>query len=335
MVEIQDLCNQLASSQPQGSSGLKAYRGPSGNRSPEPGIVRSPCKEITPVPPVTVCENTLDVYEADCKATAGVETRPTQYCLPTRITEILMNPAILELHVIRQIARHSQLHLRVRGMSSAGEEQIFEISLDTRGQVRLKHEGLLSARSLQRSTALVALRGANGKIMEGGLHEADISLEIVCHKQLLHRDLGQRHQTKGLFYRSDLPAWDTIMGFQSFDIVRAKVLPHRCTLLLEEGNQLSWLSTSMEPESSPWDPAERGVLAQAVRSLSMRLPTADTEVEYGLSESGFQGALGEYWLSTQQVDVFRSAALRKLPTVGTKEDWGWKRCWGSHLWNLL
>ena len=44
-----------------------------------------------------MCENALDVHEA----TTRLETRPMQYCLPSRMTEILMNPPILELHAIR------------------------------------------------------------------------------------------------------------------------------------------------------------------------------------------------------------------------------------------
>ena len=49
-----------------------------------------------------VCENTLDVGEA----TAGLETRPAQYCLPIRITEILMNPAVLVRLAIHQVGKH-------------------------------------------------------------------------------------------------------------------------------------------------------------------------------------------------------------------------------------
>ena len=222
-----------------------------------------------------------------------------------------MNPAILELHVIRQVARHRQVHLRVREMSSAAKERAFEIPLDTRGQVCLVHKGLLSAPSLRRSAMLVALRAANGKIMEGGHDEAEISLEFLRHKQLSRPDFGHLDQTKGLFYRADLLEWDMIMGLQSFDIAHARVPHHRRTVLIEEVNRLRWLSTSMEPESSPGGPAQRGPAAQAVRSVSIRPPTANTEVECGLSENGFHRSLGEYWLSIPQVGIFGSAALQK------------------------
>ena len=56
------------------------------------------------------------------EATAGVETRPTHYCLLSRITNILINPAIFELHAIRQVGKHGKLHLRVRGFRSATEK---------------------------------------------------------------------------------------------------------------------------------------------------------------------------------------------------------------------
>ena len=46
-------------------------------------------------------------------------------------------------------------------------------------------------------------------------------------------------------------------------------------------------------------------------------------------------ALGELGLSTSQVDVLGSAALRKCPGVWSKEDNGWKRGWIGDLWDLL
>ena len=47
------------------------------------------------------------------EATAGLEKPFTQYCLPSRITEILMDPAFLELHAIRQVGKQRQLHVTV------------------------------------------------------------------------------------------------------------------------------------------------------------------------------------------------------------------------------
>ena len=44
-----------------------------------------------------------------------------------------MNPAILELHAIRQVGDHCPLHLSVCGVSSPGEERFFEILVDTGG----------------------------------------------------------------------------------------------------------------------------------------------------------------------------------------------------------
>ena len=46
-------------------------------------------------------------------------------------------------------------------------------------------------------------------------------------------------------------------------------------------------------------------------------------------------ALRELGLSTSQVDVLGSAALRKCPMVWSKEDNGWKRGWIGDLWDLL
>ena len=207
-----------------------------------------------------------------------------------------MNPAILGLHAIRQVGKRRQLHLRVRGVSSVGKERIFEIVVDTGARVSLVRKGLLSARSLRRNAAPVTLRVANGEIMEGGLDEAEIRLNLVRHEQLLRPDLGHRNQIKGLFFEADLPELDMIMGFDFLDIAHAGVLPHRRTMLVEDADKLSWLSTTMEPQASPWEPAERAALAQAVRSASTRPPTAEMEDEYGLSERAFHMALGELGL---------------------------------------
>ena len=72
---------------------------------------------------MTVCEKRTGWDEA----TEGIETRRTQYCVPSRITEILMNSGILEFHAIRQVGKHRQLYRRVCGVSSAGEGRIFEV----------------------------------------------------------------------------------------------------------------------------------------------------------------------------------------------------------------
>ena len=116
-----------------------------------------------------------------------------------------------------------------------------------------------------------------------------------------------------------------IMGRHFVDIAHAGALPHRRTLLVEEAGKLSWLSTSMEPWASPGGAAERDVWAQAVRSVSSRPFTADIE----------DLALRELGLSTSQVDVLGSAALRKCPMVWSKVDNGWKRGWSGDLWDLL
>ena len=113
---------------------------------------------------------------------------------------------------------------------------------------------MLTSRSLRRSAAPVTLRVANGEIMEGGRDEAEISLEFVRDEQLSTPDLGHKHQIKGSFYEADLPEWDMIVGLDLLDIAHAGVLPQRRTLLVRRAVQLSWLSSSMEPQASSWEP---------------------------------------------------------------------------------
>ena len=201
--------------------------------------------------------------------------------------------------------------------------------VDTGAQVSPVRKGLLSSRSVRRSTAPVTLRVANGELLEGGRDRAAIR------SQLSHLDLGHKHQIKGVLYKADMLKWDMIREFAFLDIAQAGVLPHTRTLLVEEANKLSWLCTSMEPQASPWEPATRDVIPQAVTSASTTSPTADIEDEYGLSEAAFHMALGEIGLSTHQVDVLGSAALWKCHRVRTNQDNGRKRVWSSELWNLL
>ena len=58
----------------------------------------------------------------------------------------------------------------------------------------------------------VTLRVANGDVMEGGLEEAEISLEFIQHEQLSRPDPGGQHQNKGLFHkricRNGTCSWD-------------------------------------------------------------------------------------------------------------------------------
>ena len=91
----------------------------------------------------------------------------------------------------------------------------------------------------------------------------------------------------------------------------------------------------MEPESSPREPAGRNFLAELVRGVSTKHATADIEDEYSLSEGAFHMALGERGMSTPQVDVFGSAALRKCPSDWAKADNGWKGGLSSDLWDLM
>ena len=126
-----------------------------------------------------------------------------------------------------------------------------------------------------------------------------------------------------MFYEGDLSEWDMIMSFDLLDIAQAGVPPHRRTLLVG-ADQLCRLTRSMDPQASSWEPAERHVSAQAVSSVSTRPPKTDIEDEYGLSEGAFYMALGELEQSIPQVDIFGSAALRKLSRLQTMEDNGWK-----------
>ena len=197
----------------------------------------------------------------------------------------------------------------------------------------LVRKGLLRSPSLQCGAVSVTLTAANGELMESGLDKAEISLSFLRHEQPSRRNLGHKHQIMALFYEAGLVEWDMFMGLTLLDIVQARA--HRRTLLVEEPNKLSCLSTSMEPRASRWKQAKRDALSQAVRGESTRPSTPHVKDEYSLSEDAFHIPLGELGLSTSQVQVFGSAALLKCSTVWTKEDNGWEPVLRSDLWDLL
>ena len=232
-----------------------------------------------------------------------------------------MNPAILDLHAMSQADKHCQSHFSVRGVSSVGKEGIFEIPVDTGAQVSLVCKALLNARSLHLSAMLVNRGVAHHEIIEGCFKVAEISLQFVYCEQTWGPALGDRHQIKGLLYEADMAEWDTIMSFDFLHIAHAGVPPHRRTLLVKEADNLTRLSTSMQP--------------QAVRSVLTRPPIADFEDHSGLAKGAFCMALGQVGLDTDQVYVIGSAALRKCPRVWTNERNGWKRGWSSDIWDLL
>ena len=96
------------------------------------------------------------------------------------------------------------------------------------------------------------LKVANGEIMGGGSHEAELGLEFREHDRLDHPDQAKRLMLQGKFYEADLPDWDIIMGYDFMVSNSAGVLPHRATLIREANERLSWLSTHYAPGGFQW-----------------------------------------------------------------------------------
>ena len=239
-----------------------------------------------------------------------------------------MNLAILELHAIRQVGKHRQLHLRVPGVSSADEERIFEILVDTGAQVSLVRRGLLSSQSLRRSAAPVTLKVANGEIMEGGLNEAEINLDLRPPRAAVATRSRSQTPNQGVVLRGGPASVGHGHGVRLLGHGPRRGPSAQAHLARRGGRQAQLAGHIHGASGAPVAASRARRLGQAVRSVLTRPPTANIEDGYGLSQGAFHMALGG-------VDVFGSAALRRCPRVWTKEDNGWKRGWSGDLWDVL
>ena len=157
-----------------------------------------------------------------------------------------MHPDVLELHAVRVVdtpqGDERQLRLRVR-VRCGQEELVMAVLVDTGAQVSMVRRGLFKEESLQPSCRPVRLKVANGEIMYGGTHEATISMEFWEHERLNRPDLAKRSTPSGNFYVADITDWDMIMGYDFMVEIAIGALSHRATLVREDNDYLTWLST--------------------------------------------------------------------------------------------
>ena len=131
-----------------------------------------------------------------------------------------------------------------------------DVFVDTGAQVSLVRRGLFMEESLQPSRRPVRLKVANGEIMGGGIHEATISTEFWERERLNRPDLAKRSTISGNFYVADITDWDMIMGYDFMVGNAIGALPHRATLVWEDNECLTWLSTDYACGSSQWNAEE-------------------------------------------------------------------------------
>ena len=254
-----------------------------------------------------------------------------------------MHPDVLELHAVRVVhtpqGHQRQLHLKVR-VQCGQEELVVDVLVDTGAQVSLVQRGLFKEESLQPSRRPVRLKVANGEIMGGGTHEAIISMEFWEHERLNRPDLAKRSTLSGKFYVADITDWGMIMGYDFMVGNAIGALAHRATLVREDDECLTWLSTDYECGSSQRNAEEKDRIAQAVQAVGAK-SRGDRGVqltEYGLAPQVYARIFQTLGAEAPETDVFAS---RDAPLLGKcKRHWhrgdsAWYRHWRLKQWGPM
>ena len=128
--------------------------------------------------------------------------QPNSYTTWDHTLEVLMHPSVLKLHAVRVVdtphGDERQLHFTVR-VRCGKKEGIADILGDTRVGVILVRKGLFSDEFLKLSRRPSRLKVANGKIMDGGIHEATIVMEFREHHHLNRPNSSKRIVLSGNF----------------------------------------------------------------------------------------------------------------------------------------
>ena len=162
------------------------------------------------------------------------------YIIRDHTLEVLMHLDVLELHAVRVVhtpqGDERQLHLKVR-VRCGQEELVVDVLVDTGAQVSLVRRRLFK-------------QVANGEVMGGGTHEATISMEFWEHERMNRPDSARRSTLSGNFDVAGITDWDMIMGYDFMVGNAIGALPHRATLIREDNECLTWLSTDYACRSS-------------------------------------------------------------------------------------
>ena len=271
------------------------------------------------------------------------QDQPKIYTIRDHTLEVLMHPDVLQLHAMRVVhTSHGdkrQFHLKVR-VRCGQEELVLDVLVDTGAQVSLVRRGLFKEESLQPSRRPVRLKVANGEIMGCGTHEATISMEFWEHGRLNRPDLAKRSTLSGNFYVADITDWDMIMG-NDFMVGNAiGALPHRATLVLEDDECLTWLSTDYACGSSQWNAEEEDRIVQAVQAVGAK-SKGDRGVqltEYGMAPQVYARMIQTLGAEAPETDVFASRdapLLRKCRRHPHRGDSAWHRHWGLKEWGPM
>ena len=199
--------------------------------------------------------------------------QPKIYTIRDHTLEVLMHPSVLELHAVRVVhtphGDERQLHLKVR-VRCGNKEVIADVLVDMGAQVSFVWKGLFSVEFLKPSRTPVRLKVANGEILGGGTHEATISMKFREHDRLNRPDLSKRIVLSWNFYAADISDWDINMGYDFMVSNAIGALSHGATLLREEEEGLTWLSTDHAPGLSQWTGDDEERILQAVKTVNTK-----------------------------------------------------------------
>ena len=264
------------------------------------------------------------------------QDQPRIYTIRDHTIEVLMHPDVLELHAVRVAhtpqGDERQLHLKVR-VRCGQEELVVDDLVDTGAQVSLVRRGLFKEESLLPSRRPVRLKMANGEIIGGGTHEATISMESWEHERLNRLDLAKRSTLSGNFYVADITDWDMIIGYDFMVGNAIGALPHCATLVREDEEYLTWLSTDYTCGSSQWNAEEEDRIAQAVQAVGAK-SRGDRGVqltEYGMAPQVYARMIQMLGAGAPETDVSASQDAPLLSNCRThwhRGDSAWHRHWG-------
>ena len=268
---------------------------------------------------------------------------PKIYTIRDHTLQVLMHPDVLELHAVRVIhtphGDERQLHLKVR-VRCGREEKVVDVLVDTGAQVSLVRRGLFKEELLQPSRRPVRLKVANGEIMGGDTHEATISMEFWEHERLNRPDQAKRSTLSGNFYVADITDWDMIMGYDFMVANAIGALCHRATLVREDDECLTWLSTDYACGSSQWNAEEEDRIVQSVQAVGAQ-SRGDRGVqltEYGMAPQVYARMIQTLGAEAPETDVFASRdapLLRKCRRHWHRGDSAWHRHWGLKEWGPM
>ena len=266
--------------------------------------------------------------EATRESPVDAQDQPKIYTIRDHTLEVLMHPDVLELHASRVVHTpqrdERQLHLKVH-VRCGQEELVVDVLVDTGAQV---------------SRRPVRLKVAIGEILGGGTHEATISMESWEHERLNRPDLAKRSTLSGNIYVADITDCDMIMGYDFMVGNAIGALPYRATLIREDNECLTWLSTDYACGSSEWNAEEEDRIVQAVQAVGAK-SRGDCGVqltEYGMAPQVYARMIQTLGAEVPETNVFTSREaplLRKCRRHPHRGDSAWHRHWGLKEWGPM